>query len=620
MKIIAIISMILAGVMMIQPAVGQDVAPVILTNVEVVTVDDTSASVSWVTNTPSDARIQWGETSDLGSETVIDESVNCHIIFIDDLSPGTIYHYRIGSGGKWSDIDTITTLNPNGTFSGIRVALIADTHYDSDAPNTPSGTMLGDGPEILDSLVPEVNEKDIDLAIFLGDSVNGAEEDYAGFSSSITGLTIPKYYVMGNWEKNEEGWSDYASQYLGIDETYTSFDQGGYHFVILDSAVAGEIGGSLDQTQLDWFESDLQSKPYKPTIVLFHHTLHGEGVMGLDDGSREKLISILDHNGQVISVISGHNHKNTRIDGGNQRDHITVASTIQYPIGYSIIDLYDEGYSQSFYKVEAALSISEESRILMDASSASSEADEEYLGTIPDRNYFRQIPDDHALILESVIIDPEMVYPGEEAVITVNAYDPDHEEIEYKYSVDGGKVIGTGSEVTWVAPDVPGTFDVRITLSSGQHKILTTGDLVVLERNGDIPNRAPIIDSLTASKYSVQPDEVIDIEAEGSDPDGDEITYEFSATGGEIIGSGDSVEWKAPGSPGDYRITATASDGELTSQPISIAISVIEPEPEKEEEAGSTDAGDPSLTIIMAISAFLIMIFISKKHNGMIRR
>ena len=65
--------------------------------------------------------------------------------------------------------------------------------------------------------------------------------------------------------------------------------------------------------------------------------------MGFDEESREKLISIMDRNGQVISVMSGHNHQNTRIDGGNQRDHISVASTIQYPIGYSIIDLYDEG-------------------------------------------------------------------------------------------------------------------------------------------------------------------------------------------------------------------------------------------------------------------------------------
>ena len=55
---------------------------------------------------------------------------------------------------------------------------------------------------------------------------------------------------MGNWDKMVEDWDKLASDYLGIEETYYSFSEGGYHFIVLDSAVLGEVGGTLDDEQL----------------------------------------------------------------------------------------------------------------------------------------------------------------------------------------------------------------------------------------------------------------------------------------------------------------------------------------------------------------------------------
>ncbi len=46
-----------------------------------------------------------------------------------------------------------------------------------------------------------------------------------------------------------------------------------------------------------------------------------------------------------------------------------------------------------------------------------------------------------------------------------------------------------------------------------------------------------------------------------SDPDGDELSYEWSASAGEVSGEGDTVTWTAPPSEGSYGVTVVVSDG-----------------------------------------------------------
>jgi hypothetical protein len=53
------------------------------------------------------------------------------------------------------------------------------------------------------------------------------------------------------------------------------------------------------------------------------------------------------------------------------------------------------------------------------------------------------------------------------------------------------------------------------------------------------------------------------------DPDGDELSYNWSAGGGSIAGTGATVNWTAPDSGGSYKVTVTVTDprgGETMSQ------------------------------------------------------
>jgi len=76
-----------------------------------------------------------------------------------------------------------------------------------------------------------------------------------------------------------------------------------------------------------------------------------------------------------------------------------------------------------------------------------------------------------------------------------------------------------------------------------------------------LTNQNPMISSLTANPTSVSPCAVSTITCTASDPDGDTLTYTWTATGGIISGSGSSINWTAPSTAGTYTITCTISDG-----------------------------------------------------------
>jgi hypothetical protein len=78
-------------------------------------------------------------------------------------------------------------------------------------------------------------------------------------------------------------------------------------------------------------------------------------------------------------------------------------------------------------------------------------------------------------------------------------------------------------------------------------------------------NKAPTITSLTPSATSVARGDSCTVSCVASDPDTDDtLTYAWSATGGAVSGSGDTIPWIAPTTEGSYSITATVSDGKDT--------------------------------------------------------
>ena len=74
-------------------------------------------------------------------------------------------------------------------------------------------------------------------------------------------------------------------------------------------------------------------------------------------------------------------------------------------------------------------------------------------------------------------------------------------------------------------------------------------------------NQSPVVDRLFSDYRSVKRATATTIECSASDPDGDELSYAWSATGGSIDGEGAVISWLAPEESGTYTITVTVADG-----------------------------------------------------------
>jgi hypothetical protein len=85
--------------------------------------------------------------------------------------------------------------------------------------------------------------------------------------------------------------------------------------------------------------------------------------------------------------------------------------------------------------------------------------------------------------------------------------------------------------------------------------------IVTLPIGSNEPNRSPVIEGLTTNCPRVRPAGSATIECAAFDPDGDELSYAWSADRGNITGKGDIVTWVAPDATGTYTITVTVSDG-----------------------------------------------------------
>jgi hypothetical protein len=89
-------------------------------------------------------------------------------------------------------------------------------------------------------------------------------------------------------------------------------------------------------------------------------------------------------------------------------------------------------------------------------------------------------------------------------------------------------------------------------------------------------NNAPVISSLSATPDTVESKETSTITCVANDPDGDDLTFDWSADAGSIQGSGSSVRWLAPDFTGQFSVTCAVDDGNGSSDTRSITITVVE--------------------------------------------
>jgi len=156
-------------------------------------------------------------------------------------------------------------------------------------------------------------------------------------------------------------------------------------------------------------------------------------------------------------------------------------------------------------------------------------------------------------------INPEMT-----AQIRCDATDPEDEELSYTWSANYGTISGSGATVSWKAPVITGTFTINVEVSDGDNIVTDQLTITVLA-----PNNPPVMESLTTNCPRVKMGGTATITCEAVDPDGDELTYTWSAERGNVSGEGAIVSWVGPNEYGTFSVTVTVTDdrgGEATDE------------------------------------------------------
>lgn len=92
--------------------------------------------------------------------------------------------------------------------------------------------------------------------------------------------------------------------------------------------------------------------------------------------------------------------------------------------------------------------------------------------------------------------------------------------------------------------------------------VIAVAAVLILASSCTTPtNQEPIITSLEAEAGWTAPSGSLQVVCTASDPDGDELSYNWSTSAGEVNGDGDTAMWTAPASEGSYSVAVVVADG-----------------------------------------------------------
>lgn len=201
--------------------------------------------------------------------------------------------------------------------------------------------------------------------------------------------TIPMRSALGNhdiwgWTKSkskttgeEPKWGkERGLEALGLKRAYYSFDQNGWHFVVLDSVMPyrDKYKAHLGSKQLEWLDKDLAKvDPKMPVLVMSHIPILSVTPLLAPDvsvtGDFEFAGGAIHLDGQAIKnifrkypnvkiAISGHQHLVDRVDymgvsylcnGAVSGGWWKGKNLEECDAGYGLIDLYDDGSFENQY-------------------------------------------------------------------------------------------------------------------------------------------------------------------------------------------------------------------------------------------------------------------------------
>ena len=203
----------------------------------------------------------------------------------------------------------------------LSIGLITDLHY---ADKPPAGSRhYRESLAKLDAAAAQFQKHQISVLVELGDLIDAAEtvekeQTYLKtINQKFSKICSNRHYVLGNHCVDTLKKSEFLKG-VGQKESYYSFDQEGFHFIVLDACFRSDgvayerrnfqwTDTNIPPTELKWLEEDLQANE-KPVIVLVHQRLDVSNNHGVNNNREVR--ALLESSGNVIAVFQGHSHQN----------------------------------------------------------------------------------------------------------------------------------------------------------------------------------------------------------------------------------------------------------------------------------------------------------------------
>ena len=174
----------------------------------------------------------------------------------------------------------------------------------------------------------------------------------------------------------------------------------------------------------------------------------------------------------------------------------------------------------------------------------------------------------HPPTIISLTADTPLVIVSSSCQIECDAEDVDGDELRYEWSASEGDISGTSHIVMWTAPEASGICDITVKVMDdlGGEDIrslsinVTPNELPIIEELIVTPDDPDYFKEYTWDPYRIYRSERCEIECVAYDPEGDELSYKWSANGGSISGEGSTITWTAPREEEDVTIAVTVSD------------------------------------------------------------
>lgn len=345
-------------------------------NLELVTLTDTSAVLTWATVDPTAPTDEYGRPEPVPADTVVelgtsplsmarvverDDGTPFHYVELTGLEPGRPYWYRCLSNGRPAvptqafpeppATGTFTTpLPPPGKFL-FAMAWCNDVHIGEMtsglAYTAPGGTGVPPGfaadPDnpywrvMARAAVDEARDRGSELLLIAGDLTSEGKPVFmreARETFDRFGDYRRDYWVTrGNHDRAHQGaaWAscrpaavpDYhdclLDEFFPDGQTDFGFDRNGVHFVGLDTIDLTAGTGRFAADQAEWLAADLEAHDGMPTFVFGHHPVSEEAratALGAPGFSLSQAdadrIESAIAGSSVVGVYSGHTHRNNR--------------------------------------------------------------------------------------------------------------------------------------------------------------------------------------------------------------------------------------------------------------------------------------------------------------------